>query len=70
MIEFIHNTWWRDMFRTSIDEPQERLQAVCCRFVSSSTQITTYQICNTQLVNAPEVGPLRSETCRATKCYE
>ena len=30
----------------------------------------TYQICNIQLENAPEDGPLRSETCRATKCYE
>ena len=38
--------------------------------VSSSTQNTTYQICNIQLENAPEDGPLRSETCRATKCYE
>ena len=38
--------------------------------LSSSTQNTTYQICNIQLVNAPEDGPLRSETCRATKCYD
>ena len=30
----------------------------------------TYQICNIQLENAPEDGPLRSETCRTTKCYE
>ena len=27
MIEFIHNTWWLDMFRTSVFHPQERLQA-------------------------------------------
>ena len=32
MIEFIHNIWWLDMFRTSIVHPQERLQAVCCKF--------------------------------------
>ena len=32
MIEFIHNTWWIDMFRTSMVDRQERLQAVCCRF--------------------------------------
>ena len=32
MIEFIHNTWWLDMFRTSMAHPQERLQAVCCKF--------------------------------------
>ena len=30
----------------------------------------TYQIRNIQLVNVPEDGPSRSETCRATKCYE
>jgi hypothetical protein len=28
------------------------------------------KIRNVQLVNAPEDGPVRSETCRATKCYE
>ena len=38
--------------------------------VSSSTRITTYQICNIQLVSTPEVGSMRSETCRDTKCYE
>ena len=32
MIEFIHNTWWLDMFRTSMVHAQERLQAVCCKF--------------------------------------
>ena len=32
MIEFIHNTWWLDTFRTSMVHPQERLQAVCCEF--------------------------------------
>ena len=31
-IEFIHITWWLDMFRTSMVRPQERLQAVCCGF--------------------------------------
>jgi hypothetical protein len=38
MIEFIHNIWWLDMFRTSVVHPQERLQAVCCRYV------WTYQV--------------------------
>ena len=77
MIEFIHNIWWLDMFQTSMVHPQERLQAVCCEAtttyyldISSSKQITTYQIRDIQLVNAPEDGPLRSETCRAAKCYE
>jgi hypothetical protein len=32
MIEFIHNTWRLDLFRTSVVHPQERLQAVCCKF--------------------------------------
>ena len=32
MIEFIHNTWRLDMFRTSLVHPQERLKVVCCRF--------------------------------------
>ena len=32
MIEFIHNTWWFDMFRTSMVHHQERLQAVCRQF--------------------------------------
>ena len=32
MIEFIHNVWWLDMFRTSLIQLQERLQAVCCEF--------------------------------------
>ena len=32
VIEFIHNTLWLDMIRTSMVHPQERLQAVCCRF--------------------------------------
>ena len=32
MIKFIHNTWWLDMFRTSVVHPQGRLQAVCCKF--------------------------------------
>ena len=32
MIEFIHNTWRLDMFRTSMVHPQERLQAVCCAY--------------------------------------
>ena len=32
MIEFIHNTWWLDMFRTSTVHPQEPLQAVRCKF--------------------------------------
>ena len=34
--------------------------------VSSSTRITTYQSLRIQLVrNAPDDGPMRSETCRA-----
>ena len=34
--------------------------------VSSSTLITTYQSVHMQLVqNAPDDGPMRSETCRA-----
>ena len=39
--------------------------------VSSSTRITTYQSLQIQLVqNAPEDGPMRSETCRAKlKCW-
>ena len=32
MIEFIRNTWWFDMLRTSVVHPQERLQAVGCEF--------------------------------------
>ena len=32
MVEFLHKNWWLDMFRTSKVHPQERLQAVCCRF--------------------------------------
>ena len=32
MSEFIHNTWWLGMFWTSVFHPQERLQAVRCRF--------------------------------------
>ena len=32
MIEFIHNIWWLDMFRTSMVHPQKRLQAVCYKF--------------------------------------
>ena len=32
MNEFIHDTWWLDTLRTSIVHPQERLQAVCCKF--------------------------------------
>ena len=32
MIEFIHNNWWLDMFRTSVFHPQKCLQAVCCKF--------------------------------------
>ena len=32
MIEFIRNTWWLDMFPTSMVHPQERLQAVRYKF--------------------------------------
>jgi hypothetical protein len=32
MIEFIHNTWWLDMFRTSLVHPQERFQGVFKKF--------------------------------------
>ena len=38
--------------------------------VQQDTQCFMINICNIQLENAPEDGPLRSETCRATKCYE
>ena len=33
---------------------------ISCGVVGNNT---TYQICNVQLENAPEDGPLRSETC-------
>ena len=42
MIEFIHNTWWLDMFRTSVVHAQERLQAVCCK--SPHTKFATYSL--------------------------
>ena len=82
MIKFIHNIWWLDMFRTSIVHPQERFQAVCCKFGTwqSAYYLTrpdvnavarkTYEICNIKVVNTPEDGPLKSEICRATKSYE
>ena len=39
--------------------------------MSSSTRITTYQSLGVQLVqNAPDDGPIRSETCRANKSAE
>ena len=54
------------MFRTSPVHHQERfLQAVFADLVCS-TRITTYQSLRIQLVqNAPDDGPVRSETCRA-----
>ena len=33
MIEFIHNIWQLNMFRTSMAHPHERFQAVCCNLV-------------------------------------
>ena len=66
------------MFRTSSVHPQKRfVEAVFADFgmqllldVSSSTRITIYQSLRIQLLqNAPEDGPMRSETCRAKlKC--
>ena len=45
MIEFIHNTWWFDVFRISIIQPQERLQAVCCEFgMVQPHNIWTYRV--------------------------
>ena len=95
MIEFIHNIWWLEMFRTSKVHLQERFRAVCCEFgmwlfcvlletygcyaVVQPHNMWMYRVVgksphtkirNLQPVNAPEVGPLRSETCRATKYYE
>ena len=32
IIGFIHYIWWLHMFRTSMFHPQDRLQAVCCKF--------------------------------------
>ena len=49
MSKFIQHLYYLDMFRTS-----------------SSTRITTYQSLRIQLVqNAPDDGPVRSETCQA-----
>ena len=52
------------MFRTSSVHHQERfVQAV---FVDFGTRITTYHSLRIQLVqNAPDDGPVMSETCRA-----
>ena len=78
MIEFINHICYLYVFRTSPVHLQERfLQAVCADLVcgttvldvSSSTRINTYQSLRTQLVqNAPEDGPVGSETCRANIC--
>ena len=65
------------MFRTSLVHHQERfVQAVFADFdmwyycAYYSTRITTYQSLRIQLLqNAPDDGPMRSETCRAKlKC--
>ena len=83
MIEFIHNTWWIDMFR-ALNGPSSgtftrcMLQiwyvAICVLLETSRCYAVydsiTYQICNIQLVNAPGDGPLRAETCRSIKRYE
>ena len=55
------------MFRTSPVQHQERfVQAVFADLVCGTTvRTTTYQSLHIQLVqNAPDDGPLRSETCR------
>ena len=45
IIEFVRNTCWLDMFRTSMVHPLERLQVVCCEFGSSSyNRITSRRI--------------------------
>ena len=52
------------MFRSSSIHHQERfVEAV---FADYGTRITTYQSPQVQLLqNAPDDGPMRSETCRA-----
>ena len=55
------------MFQTSLVHHQERfVQAVFADLVCGNTVRTTYQSLRIQLVqNAPDDGPMRSETCRA-----
>ena len=59
------------MFRTSSVHLQERfVEAVFADLVCGNTR-TTYQSLRIQLVqNAPDDGPVRSETCRANICDE
>ena len=51
----------------SIYVNQQDTQCFMIEFIRNTCWL---DICNIQLVNAPEDGPLRSETCRAAKCYE
>ena len=83
MIKFIHNIWWLDMFLTSTVRSKEFFKLyvanlVCGNFTREHN-IWTYravrklphtEFATYSLKNAPEDGPLSSETCRATKCYE
>ena len=64
VIEFIRNIWWLDMFRTSLVHSQERLQAYAANLVCGILRTTRYvqMLCGCSFA--------RSETCRATKCYE
>ena len=71
------------MFRTSPAHLQERfLQAVCADLVCGTTVRSNGWTCrvvrvlphtksaHTACKNAPEDGPVRSETCRANICDE
>ena len=42
MIEFIRNTWWRDMFRTSMVHLHERLQADVASLVCGNLRTTRH----------------------------
>ena len=64
------------MFRTTPVHLQERfVQAVCADLVCGNTRTTRHVLphtksANTACKNAPEDGPVRSETCRANICDE
>jgi hypothetical protein len=68
LINFIHNTYWLNMFRTSTVHLQERFSSSCklqiwyvvfCVRKIQHTKFATYSLRK----NAPEDGLLRSETC-------
>ena len=42
MTEFINNTWWFDMFRTSMVHPQERLKLYVADLVCGNLRTTRY----------------------------